>query len=169
LHRIRRRIRRLRLERRRLTRSWRRRGGLWDGGWSLCCRGHGWFRRRPPTPHQLPPFRKVRGRMGHPIRRVLSSQFSVLRNPAPRFLLLSPTGEGHLKLLTSCRLRLRGKVGTANRPLSSRLTRSSRIRTRRVRSSSPTLWWGWPPRSRSRESCIRSWFGQRHFREARLG
>src|ERR1039457_6590779 len=53
--------RRRRPGRRRLARSWRRSGGLWGGDWSLCCRGRGWCRR-------LPPFRKVRGRMGHPLR-----------------------------------------------------------------------------------------------------
>ena len=162
---MRRLIRRIRLERKRLTRNWRRSGGLWGGGWSLCCRGRGWFRRRTHALPPLLPFRKVRGRMGHPIRRVLSSQFSVLRNPAPRFLLLTPTGKGHLKLLASCRPRLGDTLWTANRHLSSRWTRSSRIRTRRVWSSSPTLWPSWPPRSKSREYCSRSWFGQRHFRQ----
>ncbi len=66
----------------------------------------------------------------------------------------------HLKLLTICRQRLRGKRRTASRHLSSRLTRSSRIRTRRGRSSSRRLWRSWRPRSRRREYCSRSLFGQ---------
>src|SRR5258708_19000713 len=72
-----------RLGRRRFARSWRRSGGPWGEGWSLCCRDHGSCRR-------LPPCRKVRGRMGHPTLRVLSSPFSVLRAPTLPLLLFLP-------------------------------------------------------------------------------
>src|SRR5713101_6591477 len=75
--------RRRRLDRQSLARSWRRSGGPWGGDWSLCCRGRGLCRR-------LPPFRKVRGRMGHPTLRVLSSPFSVLRDPTLRLLFFLP-------------------------------------------------------------------------------
>src|SRR5713101_2362246 len=84
--------RRRRLDRQSLTRSWRRSGGPWGGGWSLCCRDHGSCRR-------LPPFRKVRGRMGHPTLRVLSPQFLVLMDPTLHLLFFLPlllvlTGDG---------------------------------------------------------------------------
>src|SRR5258708_39638460 len=97
-----RRTRRLRrrVGRRSLARSWRRSAGLWGEDSSLCCQGHGWCRRR-----LLPPFRRVRGRMGHPMLRVLSSQFSVLRDPTrpllfflPLLLVLTVDGRGRPSL-----------------------------------------------------------------------
>ena len=151
---MRRPIRPLRLDRRRLTRSWRRSGGLWGGGWSLCCRGHGWFRLRPHFLPPLLPFRKVRGRMGHPHCRLL-----------PR---CDGDGRGrpslHRPEIVDELQAAAANARTASRRLSSRLIRSTRIRTRRGRSSNRTLWRSWPPRSRRREYCSRSWFGQRHFR-----
>src|SRR5260370_3060100 len=150
-----------RLGRRRFTRSWRRSGGLWGGGWSLCCRGHGLCRR-------LPPFRKVRGRMGHPMPRVLNSQSLVLRDPTrpllfflPLLLVLTVDGRGRpslhflplLLVLTvdgrgrpslhrerfwmSCRRwlrdRLRGALRVGSKAFGWRLIRSLRMRTRRGR------------------------------------
>ena len=120
------------------TRSWRRSGGLWGGGWSLCCRGRGC------------------GVGSHPSAKCAE-------------------GWGRSTGAASSRMALRletcGRVaggGGRRRRVSMGLARALDLDRPEpapdaVRSSSRMRWRSWPPRSRRRECCNRSWCGPAGF------